>query len=135
MLDATQARDLILEEVTRSLLRVTVSKDGRGHCAACCRPSRRRALRSARLLWTRRFATFDMIGTKEALTQGAEQIGLMESDAVDPPAMNTTQCPRGVTLDRVRYLDTAVASAPRSSNISRAPCQASRLFRCQHATK
>jgi len=32
------------EEVTRSLLRVTVSKDGRGHDFACGCPSRRRAL-------------------------------------------------------------------------------------------
>jgi len=36
------------EEVTRSLLRVTVSKDGSGHDFACGRPSRRRALRKAR---------------------------------------------------------------------------------------
>jgi len=31
------------EEVTRSLLHVTVSKDGRGHDFACRRSSRRRA--------------------------------------------------------------------------------------------
>jgi hypothetical protein len=33
------------EEVTRSLLRVTVSKDGRGHDLNWGRPSRRRALK------------------------------------------------------------------------------------------
>jgi hypothetical protein len=36
------------EEVTRSLLRVTVSKDGSGRDFACDRPSRRRALKKAR---------------------------------------------------------------------------------------
>jgi hypothetical protein len=62
MLDVTQARELILEEVTRSLLRVTVSKDGRGIRCAC------RALKRCAPLRTRHFAIFDMIGTKEALT-------------------------------------------------------------------
>jgi len=36
------------DKVTRSLLRVTVSKDGGGHDFACGRPSRWRALRKAR---------------------------------------------------------------------------------------
>src|SRR2546421_7721014 len=53
------------EEVTRSLLRVTVSKDGSGRDLACGRPSRRRALRKRAPPQDEDYGCADMIPTSE----------------------------------------------------------------------
>src|SRR2546421_8167760 len=55
------------EEVTRSLLRVTVSKDGSGRDLACGRPSRRRALRKRAPPQDEDYGCADMIPTSETL--------------------------------------------------------------------